>query len=94
MRRFFCRARAVAKEGARGTRNRNNVTILVRTALMVAAHPNGQCIRIWCTEAQGVRAELTVRRAGQVGLGEVPRPFWAENLSVYNIQPLGSRTGL
>ena len=55
---------------------------------MIVAHPNGQRIRIWCTEAHGVnflRAELMVSRAGQVGLDEVPRRFWQESLSVYNI---------
>ena len=49
------------------------------------AHPEGQCIRIWYTEVQGVRAELTVSRAGQVGFNEVPWHFWQKTISVYNI---------
>ena len=43
------------------------------------AHPEGQCIRTWYTEVQGVRAELTVSRAGQVGFNEVPWHFWQKN---------------
>ena len=49
------------------------------------AHYEGQYIRTWCTEVQGVRAELTVSRAGQVGFNEVPWHFWQKTISVYNI---------